>query len=703
MSAHSRKTSDAWFVLLSMVLTLIAGCSQPVPTAPPQTANGDSAAVEVVTAEPEPAAEPMPAAEPKPAAEPNEVKAAVVASPPRSLTEILNAVDDGVVYITAKDALRRDVGFGTGFVVDRSGLIATNYHVLEAAVTATVQLRNGDKLEIAGVRAWDADHDLAIIQLQTPPETLEAFTLTMPRELVQGEELIAIGHPSGFKYTVTTGIVSAVRKASELPEEYQEALGADDETLWVQTSAAISSGSSGGPLMTADGAVVAVNTWIGAGQNLSFGVHVQHLLALLQKLDAEPAALPLPGTGLLIDSEVAGIYDKNLLELNQLMQEARRQPSGQQASRMMLEKYPVPRNAERLFDIATRHRGTNKGFEALYAVCAMTGTHRGKLKRLKVRAVQELHSDYLDHPRLGDALRQLGATHAPAVFDLLQTVRTQHADPNIRGLATGTLATSLATDPVGMVRYAPEIEDLLETALADYPNARWGRWKWETEGLQRTLFRFQHLIVGREAPEITGQQIDGSELKLSSLRGKVVVLDFWADWCPHCRDMYEPTRELVARLQDEPFAFVGVNGDPLQTVQPLVSQKTVTWANWMDGPDGPIAKEWEVEAYPVTFVIDARGVIRYRDLRGPILEQAVKSMLAAEAFRLPRDLVPAGSDWKYDAGDTDLGTAWRSPEYDDSSWSSGPAPLGYESIDIATTLPKSTRPTAYARRTIEIS
>jgi S1-C subfamily serine protease/thiol-disulfide isomerase/thioredoxin len=622
---------------------------------------------------------------------------------PRTLTEILDTVDDGVVYITAKDSLRRDVSIGTGFVVDRSGLVATNYHVLESAVTATVQMRNGDKLDIAGVRAWDADHDLAIVQLKNPPETLEAFTLTEPRELVQGEELIAIGHPSGFKYTVTTGIVSAVRPADELPEQYQQALGTDSDTLWVQTSAAVSSGSSGGPLMTSDGAVVAINTWIGSGQNLAFGVHVKHLLALLGRLEETATPLPLPGTGLLVDSEVAGIFDQNQSELMQLMQEARRQTSQQQATKLMLERYPVPRNAERLLDIAGDHRGTNKGLEALHAVCAMTGTHKGKLLRLKLRAVDDLHKDYVEHPRIGDALRQLGQTHAQPVFDLLEAVRVQHADPNIRGLATYTLADSLAADQSGTARFAPEVEQLLTTILADYRDARWGRWKVSVKGLERSLFTFQHLVDGRPAPEIVGMQADGSELKLSSFRGKAVVLDFWADWCPHCRDMYEPTRNLVASLKDQPFAFLGVNVDPPNTIQSLIDDKTVTWQNWIDGPEGPIAKEWHIESYPTTFLLDDQGVIRFRDLRGPILAQMVKSLIAGRAFRLPRDVIAAGSEWKYATPETVTDAAWRSPEFNDSTWQSGPAPLGCKALEIATELPDGARQTVFARRTFDVA
>jgi len=620
----------------------------------------------------------------------------------RTLAEILEGVDDGVVYITAKDALRRDIGFGSGFVIDRSGLVATNYHVLESAVTATVQLRNGDNLQIAGVRAWDADHDLAIVQLQNPPETLEAFELALPRDLVQGEELVAIGHPSGFKYTVTTGIVSAVRTAAELPEEYRHTLGSDENTLWVQTSAAISSGSSGGPLMTLDGAVVAVNTWVGAGQNLSFAVHVKHLLDLRSKLDAELRPLPMPGSGVLTEPEIAGIYEKNQSELMQVYQDARRQSSPERAQQIVLENYPVPRYAEKLLDIAERNRGTNKGFEALYAVGAISAKGNGKLTRFRLRAARELLQDYVEFPRVGDALRQLRMTHAAEIFELLEAVRARHSDPNHRALATMCLADSLSADPLGSILYAPEIERLIATTLEQYPQARWGRSNWPAEQANKRLFAFRHLTAGRRPPEIVGQQADGRPLRLSEFQGKVVVLDFWADWCPYCREMYRPTRELVDRLKEQPFAFLGINADPPQTVQQLIDEKVVTWPNWVDGPEGPIARDWQVDTYPTTFVIDDQGFIRYRDLRGPILEQIVAAMLGARSLTLPRDLLPAGSEWKYEDGEADLGVAWRAPDFHDSAWSGGSAPLGYGMERLATVVRQSTRPTLYLRRSFEV-
>ena len=86
--------------------------------------------------------------------------------------------------------------------------------------------------------------------------------------------MIAIGHPQGFKFTTTTGIISAVHTTAELPDPYREAIRAPAEQVWIQTNAAISGGNSGGPLLNRAGEVIGINTWVAAGQNLGFAVDV---------------------------------------------------------------------------------------------------------------------------------------------------------------------------------------------------------------------------------------------------------------------------------------------------------------------------------------------------------------------------------------------------------------------------------------------
>ena len=119
--------------------------------------------------------------------------------------------------------------------------------------------------------------------------------------------------------------------------------------------------------------------------------------------------------------------------------------------------------------------------------------------------------------------------------------------------------------------------------------------------------------VGDQAPDIAGKDAEGQEFKLSDYRGKVVMLDFYGNWCPPCRAMYPHNRELMEKYKDREFVLLGVNSDPeLGTLVRSMEDDKVTWRSWWDGNNGPIASDWEIPFWPSIFVIDQEGVIRYK-------------------------------------------------------------------------------------------
>ena len=92
----------------------------------------------------------------------------------------------------------------------------------------------------------------------------------------------------------------------------------------------------------------------------------------------------------------------------------------------------------------------------------------------------------------------------------------------------------------------------------------------------------------------------------------MILLDFFADWCPHCRRMYPAERDMVARLKDRPFALLGVHCESQDVLDKLDKNKTVTWRSWADGPQGPISNAWGVDAFPTIYLLDHEGVVRWR-------------------------------------------------------------------------------------------
>jgi hypothetical protein len=95
--------------------------------------------------------------------------------------------------------------------------------------------------------------------------------------------------------------------------------------------------------------------------------------------------------------------------------------------------------------------------------------------------------------------------------------------------------------------------------------------------------------------------------------------------------MYEHERSLVKRLEGKPFALIGVNSDTnRQELKLVLKKEKITWRSFWNGGStgGPISRQWQVTSWPSIWVIDAKGVIRYRNVRGPGMDAAVDELLA---------------------------------------------------------------------------
>ncbi len=154
-------------------------------------------------------------------------------------------------------------GQGSGFILDKSGLILTNNHVIDNAqrVEVTLSDKHKYKAQVIGV---DANHDLALIRISAPG--LVPATLSDSSGLVVGQRVYAIGNPFGLSGTLTRGIISAIRSIRGPQNNPIEDA--------IQTDAAINPGNSGGPLLNSRGEVIGINTLIannGADQSSGIG------------------------------------------------------------------------------------------------------------------------------------------------------------------------------------------------------------------------------------------------------------------------------------------------------------------------------------------------------------------------------------------------------------------------------------------------
>ena len=194
-------------------------------------------------------------------------------------SEIAALATRSVVVIETKDRAGNGIGLGTGFFVQK-GVVASNLHVFEGAVTATVRLVNQRReYAVEGFLAADAAND--VILLKVAARMVPSLNLEMKGSAEVGDDVFVMGNPRGLEGTFSRGIVSARRDVKGKPI--------------LQITAPISPGSSGGPVLSSEGAVVGVAVaYIQDGQNLNFAVPARIIAALVTRLRPVASLSRLP-------------------------------------------------------------------------------------------------------------------------------------------------------------------------------------------------------------------------------------------------------------------------------------------------------------------------------------------------------------------------------------------------------------------------
>ena len=199
--------------------------------------------------------------------------------PALTAPQLYEKTSPAVVTIEVADSKFNTFAMGSGFFVSSDGLLVTNHHVIKGASYAKVKRADGSTLFVQGVMAINEKADLAVLKVNGKDLPFLQLVPTLPKV---GDKVYAIGNPEGLTNTLSEGIISGIRTDPAKAHDVFDEVSPDAPNTFLQTTAPISHGSSGGPLLQVDGQVVGVTAAVlQEGQNLNLAVPAQDALRLV--------------------------------------------------------------------------------------------------------------------------------------------------------------------------------------------------------------------------------------------------------------------------------------------------------------------------------------------------------------------------------------------------------------------------------------
>ena len=337
---------------------------------------------------------------------------------------------------------RREQSRGSGVIVDSSGLILTNNHVVGGADEIQITLSDGRSFE-ATVVGTDSHTDVAVVRLVDPPQDLVPLPYGDSDALRLGEVVLAIGNPFGIGQTVTMGIVSATGRSD---------LGIVDYENFIQTDAAINPGNSGGALVNMNGELVGINTAIISGsggyQGIGFAVPSQMVRTIADDLleDGKVSRGFLGVSIQDIDESLAAAMDLKKVNQGVIIGHVSRgsaaDKAGMRVGDVVLEFNGRPVRDVRTFRLAVADAGADQPFKALILRDGKRRKLSGTLGALDQDEAEPVAQSEGGDQALGLTLNEL-TSDAIRQLDIPQTIR----GVLVRGVDPGSPAQRVGIQP----------------------------------------------------------------------------------------------------------------------------------------------------------------------------------------------------------------------------------------------------------------
>lgn len=260
------------------------------------------------------------------------------------------------------------------------------------------------------------------------------------------------------------------------------------------------------------------------------------------------------------------------------------------------------------------------GFTGSSLFAAGTNDPTAELKTLVAKIKVDVQSSKTTESALGDDLKQ---------FDILLA---EHQGEKTDAVARILFMKAMLYSQV--LQNTVKANELMQQLKSEFQGTHLVAALEQQEAMEASAKTIQDsLAVGAKFPDFSEKDVDGKTLSIADHKGKVVLIDFWATWCPPCRAEIPNVVATYKKYHDQGFDIIGVSLDQdREKLLGYTKQNDMTWPQFFDGQgwQNKLAVKYGIESIPATYLLDGHGVIIAKDVRGEALEQSVANAVASK-------------------------------------------------------------------------
>lgn len=558
------------------------------------------------------------------------VKFPALATGPVAATELYGRLRAGTVAVGAFYHCHKcgnwHLNLATGFAVAEGGIVSTCSHVLDCdeeemkdafgiAVDAA-----GHVFPVEALLAKDEESDTCLVRVAGA----DLHPLPLRAGAVPGERIFCLSHPNGHYFMFTQGIVARVSSTSTIQEdENTDAHPKSRPTLSLEVTSEYCPGSSGGPITDENGNVVAqvdlIETDSDADKATSGIVTARSATAAEEILRlGDPALRPVAKPVVKVNpAEALDALKKAVDAL-----EANEDEDAAGHLRILVAR-AVKQGRPVMLELALRRE-----FALLAAEGLSADIENKELKKV-LPMLEEIGTDKKASPEQKQkASHLLVALAANDVDDAVkfavwekQCLAHASAFPEDGKLSELMLSLLEMTE-----QYACDKFEALATKLSTDKDGEVAEQAKDALVSAKTKRELKTASL-----ELKFTALDGTPVDVAKLRGKVVLLDFWATWCGPCMAELPNVKKAYDKFHALGFEIVGISLDKdKRTLEAMLKKRAMTWPQHFDGEsfDGPLVKRFGISAIPTMWLMDKKGMVKDFDAGGAELTDKIERLIA---------------------------------------------------------------------------